>query len=461
MRPRAVPAVLLALVVVLSFVPSLGAGFVSDAFVFLEQSRRFSPGGLLAQFVPAPGQWYRPLTTLVFWLEYRLFGLAPLGYHVVAWLCHLSAAVLVMALGHRITGSRVAAWVAGTVFVLSIHAHEIVFDAADLHNALSGVSLPACVLAWLRGSPVLALALAGITLGIDENGLLALPLVALSEAVYGRGSPRGYRLIPLALLTAAYIGLRLAVGGGFANEGVPCRSPHCLAVAVLEYLNRLFVRPEAVLALAWRHRVVLALVTALVLVALLVLLRPWRWHDWRAIGFGAGWLIGTTLFSILALYPYVADRFLYIPDMGLALLIGALANEGFRAWRTAPAGARVGLALVALVMSAWILSGAVALAGRGRLWREAGAVARSIVESTVAALPSPPPRATLVFQKIPDSHPPGIPPANTGPYLFRNGLGAALRIRYGRNDLVVLKGGGGPPDAIVLAIDGGTVRRMR
>jgi hypothetical protein len=460
-------ACLLAVAVAFAFVPGLRAGFVSDAFDFLEEGRRSSFAQTLAHFVPPPvGHWsYRPVTRTVFWLEYHLFGLDPLGYHTVALLCHLMTVALVFALGLEVTRSRIASIVAAATFALSIHAHEVVFDVGDLHNALSGVTLTACVLAYRRGARALSLLLGGLTMGIDEYGMLALPLTALCEGVFDLRQVNApcllaalRRLIPLAALTIAYVVLRLA-GGGLTYEVEPCRSARCLAVAALEYLNRLFVRPDALLALAWSHRIIMALITLLTLAALLCLLRAWAWREWSGIVFGGGWLAVTTAFSILALFPYVADRFLYLPDIGLSLLLGAGAAQTFRAWHTAPAGTRVGFAAAALTLGVWVASGAFMLALRGGLWSAAGEEARAIVAATIAAVPSPPPGATLAFSYIPDSYFRAIPPGNTGPYLFRNGLGSAVRFGYGRSDLVVTTEAGAPREAITLAIGRSAVRR--
>ncbi len=191
-----------------------------------------------------------------------------------------------------------------------------------------------------------------------------------------------------------------------------------------------------------------------------VLLRPWTWRDWRAAVFAAGWTAGASSFAILALFPYVADRFLYLADVGLALLLGAATAEVLRAWPAAGTGARVGLAAGATVVAAWLAIGPVALAERGRLWAAAGAQARAIVEATVRLVPDPPPRATIVFSGPLDSYAVTIPPGNTGPYLFRTGIGAALRLAYGRPDLRGSWRGRRSPDAIHLSFEDGQVRRV-
>jgi hypothetical protein len=463
----ALAACALGLVAAGVFLPSLNAGFVSDAFYFLEDARRASLRSLMMQFLPSAGTWYRPTTVAVFWLEYRLFGLHPFGYHAVALVCHVASSVLIFFVGRHTTRDARAAAVAAGAFLFTVHAHEVVFDIADLHNALSGVTLLACVLAYLENARAASLLLATLTLTVDETGMLTLPLLALYEAVFrSRVVDRRAlaaavsRLAPFVALSVAYVLFRSLVGGDWKNEAVPCRTVKCLAVAVLEYVNRLVVRPDVFLSAIWVYRPLLAMVSVATIATLLVLLRPWAWRQWRPALFGAGWLAGSTLFFILALYPYVADRFVYVPDMGLALLLGATAAGVLGAWRGASAASLGAMAFAAGVVLIWLAVGAPMLVYRGHLWGLAGARAQEIIERTVSLLPDPPPNATIIFQGVPDSYSPHVPPGNTGPYLFRNGFESALRIRYGRSDIQVRQGASARDQAIVLTIDQGTVSRL-
>lgn len=428
------------------FYPGMRAGFVSDSWGFLEHARFSDLSLQLAQFVPAPDNWYRPLNELVFWIEYQAFALDPQGYHWVAWFCHLGSSFAVYLLSLRLLGSRALAATAGLAFLVSIHAHEILYDVGDLHNALGGLFLISSVYALARGSRLAAVGLAILNLLVDETGVLALALLALYELTWCERATRDViRKVAAMILALGTVGflygaVRVIFGGQtFFNELEPCRSPDCLLVASVEYLNRLIVRPEAGLALIWTHRVYTALGLGLVILTLALLLRVWRWKNRRVLLFTLGWIGLSCLFFILSLWPYVADRFLYIPDMGVALLIGAAAHEIGEAW---PSEGRLGRAVAlfaALVGILWVLSGAAMLYARGILWEQAGRQARMILENTVQLIPDPPRNTTFVFEDVPDSYSPAIPPGNTGPYLFRNGLGSALRLRYGRQDLFVVQ----------------------
>ena len=453
------------LVAALIFLPHLNAGLVSDTFYHLEAAKHASFSSLLAQYVPGANRWYRPTTYVVYWLEYRLFGLRPLGYHVIAFLCHVISSILIVLLSRRMTGNLGAGLVAGIAFLFSVHTHEVLFDVADLHHSLGAVALLGCVLAYAAGNRAVSVLLAVGSVTSYEAGILSLPLVGLYELTFrirmvDRHAIRAsaWRLAPFVVLSGAYMAARRLMAGPLKYEVVPCWTVKCLAVAVLEYVNRLFVRPDALRAAMPSHRPALAIASLTAVSVLLVLLGSWRWRRWRAILFGAGWLVGTTLFYILALFPYVSDRFVYLPDTGLALCVGAIAAETWRSWPAARGATRIAMAVAAGALMVWLATGALMLSARGASWDGAGTRDQEIIESLVALIPSPPPSATFVFRAIPDSDSPKIPPGNTGPYLFRNGLGSAVRLRYGRSDLVVKRGEDGGTGTIALTIEGNRVR---
>lgn len=434
----AVLAVLAAVV----FIPPLRAKFVSDTFVLYEVAKQQSLLDALSQYVPDAGHWYRPTTGLVFWLEAHVFATAPLGYHLIALGCHVLSCVLIYVLVRRISGVRTAAAIAALTFLFLPHAQEALWDIADLHTALAGSVLLAAVLAYVTGRrwPALFLSIAALT--IDESGILAVALIALYEVtVVSRSFGRRFltdvalRLAPFLLVAAAYIGTRLLAGSIYNEITDPCRSPKCLIVAAAEYFNRFYIRPDAFLRDIWAHRITFVAVGVVLGLMLLVALRPWAWARLRPAAFAFGWLVVGSMFFVLALWPYIPDRFLYIPDMGLAMLVGAGVAELPKGWHVGTAVRKAGLLGAAGVFIAWFSLGLPMLVERGGMWVQAGDQAASIVDSVRNMVPDPPANTVFLFTGIPHSTSPDIPPGNTGPYVFHNGLGAALRLAYGRNDL--------------------------
>src|SRR5205823_6035922 len=123
------------------------------------------------------------------------------------------------------------------------------------------------------------------------------------------------RLLPLIVVTIAYVGLRVGVAGGRShNQPVPCRGVRCLAAGAIDYLNRLVLRPNRLISLDTSDRTTIALLTVLAGVLLAVVLRPWAWSTWPAVLFALSWIALSSLLFIVTLWPYSSDRFLYLPD---------------------------------------------------------------------------------------------------------------------------------------------------
>ena len=116
----------------------------------------------------------------------------------------------------------------------------------------------------------------------------------------------------------------------------------------------------------------------------------------------------------------------------------------------------------ACIVAAWIAAGMWMLVNRGQLNIGAGEQAASIVREVHALVPDPPRGAVFIFGNVPVWASPTIPPGNTGPYLFNNGLDSAIRLEYDRSDLfvVVSRDSSSATGAFVFDIRDGSVVRI-
>jgi hypothetical protein len=475
----ALPFVAILVAGTIAFLPGLGAGFVSDDYYFLWWARSTPFSSVVARFAISIQQgrlYYRPFNDLLFWVEYRVLGPNPAAYHLVALACHLAIAILLYRLACRL-GVRAEAALAGVAaFLLSIHAHEVVFWWAAGHYAFGGVAIAAAVLAYANGRIWLSVALTVLALLTDEAGVALLPALGVYEALFGgpiiaRAGALGRRLLklaPAAAAVAGYLGIRMAGGGVGTETTDSCRTPGCLASGAMEYFDQLFARPGRVIELLRGSTISAQLhVGAAILVLLVgvaVLLGVWRWREWRVIAFGAALCAMFSAVHIYGLWPYVSDRFFYYPEMGLALALAAVAQQVRGGWSSASRPARAATGAVLAGYAAWLVIGVSTLWHRADQWDAAGQTVSAIFDGTLRLEPNPPPGTVLVFEHVPDTLLPDIPPGDTGPYLLRNGLMEGLRARYGRSDVVPIPATSPvPPDAktvVCLDIDGSEVVRV-
>ena len=148
-------ALMLILLVVVSYLPAmLWGGFVWDDVDHIpgEPALRDWAGLWRIWFVPSEVQepHYRPLTYTSFWLEHKLWGSEPTGYHVVNVLLHAANTVLLWRVLLRLAVP--SAWLVAAVFAVHPLHVESVAWTIERKDVLSGLFYLACILTWLRFS---------------------------------------------------------------------------------------------------------------------------------------------------------------------------------------------------------------------------------------------------------------------------------------------------------------------
>ena len=141
---------LIVLLVFLAYLPALRGGFIWDDDDYVTQNPTLHDLGGLQRLwfkVGAVPQYY-PVVHTTFWLEYHLWGLNPVGYHLINVLLHATAAILLwrVLLCLQIPG----AWLAAVIFALHPVEVESVAWITERKNVLSAVFYFAAALACLR-----------------------------------------------------------------------------------------------------------------------------------------------------------------------------------------------------------------------------------------------------------------------------------------------------------------------
>lgn len=356
----------LALLAIAVYLPSLGGEFLWDDNTSVTESEVVhDPGGWWKAWVAPPRSHpdYFPLTTTAFWLQWRLWGLNPAGYHWVSVLLHAGCVVLF----HRLLRELKfpGAWAAAALVAVHPVNVESVAWIAEQKNLLCLIfALPAFqyFVRWHRDG-------AGrdyqISLGCHAAALAAkasvvgLPVLFAAYMIWrdGRFGRRSLRvLLPFIGLSVAFAGLVIhfqherAVGEWqIVMPGLPGRIGGA-ALAFWFYLGKaVWPFPLATIYPQWNLQFQLAWPLGLAFLTIGGLGALWglRAGRFRGLAFGLtgyGVLLGPTLglvkMSFLRHAP-VADHFQHL---ALPALVGTLVVSGFMVagqWR-AQTGRRAG-----------------------------------------------------------------------------------------------------------------------
>jgi tetratricopeptide (TPR) repeat protein len=139
-----------------AYQPVWHAGFIWDDDDYVTKNQALHSADGLQRIWSRPGTTvqYYPLVFTSFWVEYHLWGLQPLGYHLVNVILHAVNAVLLWCVLRRL-GLPGAWWAAG-IFALHPVNVESVAWVTERKNTLSGVFYLLTALAWLRFRPLAA-----------------------------------------------------------------------------------------------------------------------------------------------------------------------------------------------------------------------------------------------------------------------------------------------------------------
>jgi protein O-mannosyl-transferase len=176
-----------------AYVPALRGGFIWDDDFHVTQNRNLDDLDGLRRIwltTTATPQYY-PLTHTTFWIEHHLWGVNPLGYHVVNVLLHAASAVLLFLV--LSTLGVPGACLAAAVFALHpVHVESVAW-VTERKNTLSGLFYLASAMVFLRSF-----------LGSDGSGRWSrrAPAAAAGLFVCGLLSKTVVATLPVALAMA-------------------------------------------------------------------------------------------------------------------------------------------------------------------------------------------------------------------------------------------------------------------
>lgn len=379
--------------------PSLGNGFVYDDVPAIVANPIVTAGHFLgiwtSPYWPL-GLLYRPLTVQLFALEWQAGGGSPIPFHVVNAILYVAVTLLVARIARRWL-PPVGALIAGLGFAVHPVHVEVVANGVGQSELLAGLFVLIAVdryLAWrddpagfTTGRRVALAACYVLAIAAKETGyvlpvlLLGIELISGEPGSRRRLKPAGYVLLLLGGVAIAGLLLRVILFGGLAGETpqVPLRGLGMVTrsvamLAVIPHWTRLFLFPVHLQAhygppeipvsasLDPQHLLGLAL--------LLLFLGFFGWAVSRArpVAIGLAW-VAIALFPVSNLLAatgvLLAERTLFLPSVGLAVILGWLGGEAVQRVRP-PAGRHTVqvVLLVLLVAAGWRFM------ARSAVWRD-------------------------------------------------------------------------------------------
>jgi hypothetical protein len=340
--------IVIAVMAYVVYAPSLSGGFLWDDDTLITHNPLITaPDGLIRIWFTSEAVDYWPVTNSSFWIEWRLWGMNPIGYHVTNLVLHVGNAILFWAiLRHlRIPGALLAAAIF-TVHPINI---ESVAWIAQRKNTLSQCFFLLSVLWFLKdesGSAGrrrgwYALSLAGFVLAMLSKGSAAsLPLVLLLIVWWTRNRITArdvLRAVPFFVVAAALtlVNLWFRTHGDaevFRQATLAERIAGAGAIVWFYVFKAVWPIHLAFVYPLWRIdsddiRWWLPLAAALVLTALLLW---YRGKPWGRAGLFAWLYYGVALLPVLGFadtpfmrYSLVADHYQYTAILGLAALVAA------------------------------------------------------------------------------------------------------------------------------------------
>jgi hypothetical protein len=413
-----------------TWIPMLPFYFVSEDFEHLWAARRPMLSSLAQLSLHGQlGTFLRPVGFASIFLEYRLWGGWPAGYHITNLAVFLATAAgvyyLCVYLGW---GAEIASIAALVYAVLPIHAEAVAWMGArfDLLSACFSVWSAAFYIRFrMRGDMgiyVASLACFVLAALLKENAYV-LPLLLILAELWLMPNRRLSPALATAAAGACLFTYRWLALGGIGGYSDPSSRPILFHFSPKVFEGLLIRGPaQTLLGYNWMQpsiagfTAIVSLTAALLFAGGLVSRTDAEGRKRRLFSFA--WIV----LAMLPAHPLLLinaslmnSRILHFGSIGLALLIaqvlGGIGSKPFR----------------------WVIAGLLAcLLGLGALhnlgaWRWTSQLSKELLSELREANPSPETGTRYVFHDLPE--------VIRGVYFPRSGLADSVRFIYGRNDL--------------------------
>ncbi|TMA81673.1 MAG: tetratricopeptide repeat protein [Deltaproteobacteria bacterium] len=372
-------AAALVLVTLVVYWPVVGSDFVNlddDRYVTANPhvQRGLSLAGLRWALSSGEASLWLPLTWLSHMADCQLYGLAPAGHHVTNLLLHAANAALLLAVLVRVTGSLWSSAAVAALFALHPLRVESVAWVAERKDVLSALFWLLTLFAYAHyverpGASRLGLVALCFAAGLMAKPMLVtLPFVLLLLDYWPLGRLARARLpaligekLPLAAMAAAVsvVTLLVAERGGATVGWRPLPLAARIANALVAYAMYLTktVWPSGLAAFypppaGWSGGEVGASAAVLGLLSALAIVSARR-QPFLLVGWL--WFLGT-LVPVIGIVQagdqVLADRFTYVPHIGLFIALVWGGNHLLRGFEAVRPAAVAGMTVTLLTLAA-------------------------------------------------------------------------------------------------------------
>jgi tetratricopeptide (TPR) repeat protein len=312
------------------------------------------PGLFLTELFPhgTLSNYYRPLQALTYLIDYSIWGLHPLGYHLTNVLLHVGVALLLQRLVALLLQNATAGLIAALLFAVHPIHTEAVTYVAGRSDPLSALFMLAALL-WFACDPrpglsaprLLSLTAFFLALLAREAAVVLILLLVLVERMRPTEHETcppwrdsAVRCAPYLAVLAAYVAWRAAVVGLAAHVSTaPAQVPLHLRVCtmgqvIVEYLALLLVpldqHMERLVHPAASCLEASVLGATVLMGAIFAGTAACRRRA-RPVALGVAWFFIALLpvSNLVPLSTFMAEHWLYVPSMGLFLIAGWGASQ--------------------------------------------------------------------------------------------------------------------------------------
>jgi hypothetical protein len=350
-----------------AYINGAGGAFVLDDHLLIAGNRYL--GGLsgvphfftenIASGASANWGFWRPLQMITYSLDYAIWKLNPAGYHLTNIFFHILAAICVWYIAKLLFSDGLIALLTGLLFVVNPLHSEAVTYISGRADPLASLFMLAGLIFYCRyvrqpGRAFYGAALAAFiaALSCRENSLIFPFLLFVCHGAL-KIRPRIKAVLPFIIVGVLYVLLRLALFNFQRPDavGILARLPGFFA-AVTRYA-RLLIAPVG-LHMEYGKKLFLwsdwRVACGVVIVVLLFYAVMRARKDRGPVFFGLGFFLISLAPQTNLLYPlnaYMAEHWLYMPSIGIFLIVAYFLARLYHAAKTMVLGVVLSAVLIA------------------------------------------------------------------------------------------------------------------